>query len=301
MKNNKWNLWKTARLPLLLSLLLSLFTCKTTDLEIIENIDLNQLADTVNKFSDLADKTEQQEMDFGNEVAQILLTDSRILNNDELQLYVNSVGQWLVQNSERPNLTWRFIVLDDKSFNAFAAPGGYIFITAGTLLRLNSEAELAGVLAHEMSHVLKRHYLKALQKQTKLDLASDIGILAYQLNSARKEDYSSETEDNIELAEKVSAAVDDLYTNGLAREDEENADSMAVIITARAGYDPYAYIAVIQKIASEKPDSTAWLSFMQRHPPASDRLTTLEPLMDKVFAEAENYQTVTARYQKSIR
>ncbi|WP_051303626.1 M48 family metalloprotease [Psychromonas aquimarina] len=300
MKNRKRNLLKTAGLTLLLSLTLSQQGCKTTDLG-LDNIDLDQLTNTFEKFIDLGDKTEEQEQAFGNEVAQVLLTDSRLLNNDEVQRYVNSVGQWLVQNSERPNLNWHFIVLDDKSFNAFAAPGGYVFITAGTLLRLNSEAELAGVLAHEMAHVLKRHYLEALQKQTQLDLASDIGILAYQIKSTRRDNYDSDTIENIEMAEEISSAIDSLYTNGLARGDEEQADKMAVIILARAGYDPYSYIAVIQKIASEKPDSAAWQTFMKRHPSANDRLTTLEPLMDSVFAVPGNYQTLSSRYQKSIR
>ncbi len=103
------------------------------------------------------------------------------------------------------------------------------------------------------------------------------------------------------LAEEISSAMDDLYTNGLARGDEEQADNMAVIICARAGYDPYSYIAVIQKIASEKPDSAAWQTFMKRHPSANDRLTALEPLMDSVFSSPGNYLTLSSRYQKSIR
>ncbi|WP_394246368.1 M48 family metalloprotease [Vibrio profundi] len=295
------NIHLPARLSLILSLSLGLLSCKTTDLEMLNNIDLGQVTNTLSKVTDLGGKSAEEESEFGYEVAQLLLTNSRVLDNEDVQRYVNRVGQWLVQNSERPDLEWHFVVLDDTSFNAFAAPGGYVFITGGTLLRLSNEAELAGVLAHEIAHVLERHYLKALQKQTSLDLASDIGVLAYQLNNNRKgRDYDG-TQDNVEMAEKLSAGVDSLYANGLARGDEEEADRMAVIIAARAGYDPYAYISVLQKIASEKPGSNAWATFMKRHPPATDRLTELEPVMDRVFPDATGFQTLQDRYQDSIR
>jgi len=284
------------RLTVIIALLLTLLSCKSTDLGVI---DLNILTDTAGKIANLGDKTDQQETEFGFSVAQTLLTDSRILHNETIQEYVNSVGQWLVQNSERPELSWHFIVLDDRSFNAFAAPGGYIFITAGTLLRLNSEAELAGVLSHEIAHVLKRHYLNALQKETKLDLFSDLSIAAYQYNQNRND--QSDSEGNVVLAKQLSGAIESIYSNGLAKEDELQADLMAVVINARAGYDPFAYIAVLQNIASENPDTSAWASFTQRHPPASDRLAALSFVMDEPFFNLTSYKVLMQRYQASIR
>lgn len=299
MMTHQWNRNTVTRTLLLFCAFLVLSSCKTTDLKMFDEIDLGQLTTTTfDKLSDLSDKTDEKETEFGYEVSQVLLEDSEILNNDEVQLYVNQVGQWLVQNSERPELKWHFVVLNDNNFNAFAAPGGFVFITSGTLQRLHNEAELAGILAHEIAHILKRHYLNALQKQTSLDLASDVSILAYQLSNNRKGRSSDKTQENAELADQISSGVDTLYANGLARGDEEEADRMAVILMARAGYDPYAYITVLQKIASEKPGASAWLRFMKRHPPAVDRLVELEPVMDEVFTDTFDYETVQPRYQQ---
>ena len=284
------------RATFIVVLILFLLSCKSTNLGMI---DLNILTDTVGKISDLGDKNDQQEMDFGKSVTQTLLTDSRILQTQTIQEYINSVGQGLVQNTERPELSWHFIVLDDRSFNAFAAPGGYIFITAGTLLRLNSEAELAGVLSHEIAHVLKRHYLHALQKETKIDLFSDLGIAAYQYNQSRKD--QNDSGGDVVLAEQLSSAIESIYSNGLAREDEQQADSMALVINARAGYDPFAYIAVLQNIASENPEANAWTSFTRRHPPASERLVALEQVLDEAFFNLTSYKVLIKRYQESIR
>ena len=299
MKQYLWDTKIMTRSLLLCCAFFVLSSCKTTDLKMFDEIDLGQLTTTtLDKISDLSDKTDAKETEFGYEVSQVLLEDSEILNNDEVQLYVNQVGQWLVQNSERPELKWHFVVLNDNNFNAFAAPGGFVFITSGTLLRLHNEAELAGILAHEIAHILKRHYLNALQKQTSLDLVSDVSILAYQMSNNRKGRSSDKTQENADLAEQISSGVDTLYANGLARGDEEEADKMAVILMARAGYDPYAYITVLQKIASEKPGASAWLRFMKRHPPASDRLIELEPVMDKAFPNPVGYETVQPRYQQ---
>ena len=86
--------------------------------------------------------------------AELLLQQAPLLDNAGVQAYVNQVGRWVALNSERPDLPWRFGVLDSSVVGAYAAPGGYVFVTSGMLAQMGSEAELAGVLAHEVAHVV---------------------------------------------------------------------------------------------------------------------------------------------------
>ena len=95
------------------------------------------------------------------------------MKNEALQRYVNRVGRWLTLHTERPGLPWHFGVLDHPNVNAFAAPGGYIFVTRGLVEKMHSEAELAGVLAHEIAHVLRKHHLNAIQKAAGTGMVAD--------------------------------------------------------------------------------------------------------------------------------
>ena len=129
------------------------------------NIDLGKALKIVQKVQQATtDIDESQEISLGAGISSNLLGAALPLQNQAVQEYVNHVGRWLSLHTERPDLPWHFAVLDDNNVNAFAAPGGYVFITKGLLARMKSEAELAGVLAHEMAHVLKKHHLQAIKK-----------------------------------------------------------------------------------------------------------------------------------------
>src|SRR5690606_16704874 len=123
---------------------------------------------TLNQAVVPADANEGTES--GNEAAAVLRGAAPELNDPTLQAYVNRVGSWGAQHRQRPALPWRFAVLDDADINAFAAPGGYVFITKGMLARLTSEAELAAVLGHEIAHVTEEHHLDAIRKQARTKL-----------------------------------------------------------------------------------------------------------------------------------
>ncbi|HET7921146.1 MAG TPA: M48 family metalloprotease, partial [Gammaproteobacteria bacterium] len=105
----------------------------------------------------------EEEEQIGQEAAAVLLGASKPVDDPELQRYVNRVGLWIALHSDRPDLPWHFAVLNDNDIDAYAAPGGYVFVTKGLLLRLHSEAELAGVLGHEITHVVRKHHLKAIR------------------------------------------------------------------------------------------------------------------------------------------
>ncbi len=261
----------------------------------IQGVNLGKLYDAGEKVDDLRDRTLEEEALIGAEVAEQLLAESRLLANEPVQRYVNQVGAWLALNSERPELRWRFIVLDDASFNAFAAPSGYVFVTSGTLARLDNEAELAGILAHEMSHVLHRHYLQALQQEATVGILSDLTAAAVEFAQARDGSYREGRESGVS-AEGLQGKVSDLYYKGLERGDELEADAMAVVLAARAGYDPHAYMSVLQKIDQEQGGNPGWTDFFRKHPAPGERIEQLTPELERAFARESGYRLLAERY-----
>lgn len=208
-----------------------------------------------------------QEDEIGRQIAGNLLGAAPLVKNDALQRYVNDVGRWVSLQGDRPDLTWHFGVIDTDDINAFSAPGGYIFITKGLYRTLQNEAELAAVLGHEIGHVQKRHHLKLLQK------SAQVALLGQALESAVAKQGGSQ----------ASALIQNLIGNGaeivarsLDKSAEYEADRIGMVLTARAGYDPYALPAVLQKIghASQLNQSSTALLF-KTHPLPDDRLDHL--------------------------
>lgn len=214
---------------------------------------------------------EPEEIQIGHGIAANLLGASPLLADSRVQQYVNQVGRWLSLQTERPDLPWQFGVLESSDVNAFATPGGTIFITRGLLQKLDNESELAGVLAHEMTHVLRKHHLTALQKEARMDIASDL------LGETLKD------KGNPEVLNKAIKAGTEVYARGLDKNDEFEADRMGIVIATRAGYDPYGLPAVLQMLdASNAQDSSLALMF-KTHPAPRDRLSLLDKIMSSRF------------------
>jgi predicted Zn-dependent protease len=237
----------------------------------LPNIDINKALDTVkNVGKAVKEIDEPEEIAIGRDVASRLLGAAPLVANPGLQRYVNYVGRWLAAQTERPDLPWQFGVLDHGNVNAFATPGGTIFLTRGLLERMRNEAELAGVLGHEIVHVLKKHHLKAIQKGAQTALAGE------GLSSALK-DRAGPARD------KLIAFGTEMYTRGLDKSDELEADRLGVVIAARAGYDAYGLPAVLQTLqAMNAQDSTLALMF-KTHPAPGERLDTLGQKMQGIL------------------
>ena len=218
---------------------------------------------------------QQEEHELGRIAAATLLGAARPMSNRELQAYVGRVGLWVALQSERPDLPWRFAVLDDNSINAFAAPGGYVFVTRGLLARLHNESELAGVLGHEISHVVLKHHLKALRREAGTQLLSDLGSDALAQKAGRIPP---------ELLNTVSAQAKTLYTRGLDKSDEYAADQLGVQLAGRAGYDPYGLLAVLQTLDSMDSNDGSLALLYQTHPRPADRLAQLDKLSEQLDA-----------------
>lgn len=223
-----------------------------------------------NRLFDMAQKvvkattgpTEADEISMGQTFAATLLGAKPLLNNPAVQSYVNQLGRWLALQTNRPDLPWTFGVIDDMGFNAFATPGGNILITKGLLLRVRNESELAGVLAHEIAHVVQKHHLNAMKKSALLSTGKDI--------------YESQSGANPLAKEVLGNVVKELVVKGLDKGDEYDADREGMVIAAKAGFDPYGLPAVLQTLQAHSASDAGFELLFSTHPSPQDRLEKLE-------------------------
>ena len=226
--------------------------------------------------------TPEQELALGEQLTAGFLGASPLHPDANLQRYVNRVGKWLALHSGRPDLPWTFAVIDTETINAFAMPGGYVIVSSGLLKRLSSESELAGVLSHEIAHVVKKHQLQAIQSAAKGDLASSIGKdLAGDAIARRGGNIVAQ-----EAKTWASGIATDLLKEGfflrpLDRSMEFEADQLGVVIATRSGYDPYGLVGALEMLAQYKGGGDA-ASIFSTHPPAADRLAELEKFLPTV-------------------
>jgi predicted Zn-dependent protease len=211
---------------------------------------------------------EDEEIRIGGNLAGLILGAAPLVNNPAEQRYVNTVGRWLSLHCERAALPWKFAVIDTSDVNAFSAPGGYVLISQGLFDRLRNESELAAVLSHEIAHVVRKHHLKALQHAMGNALFGDVG---HALTGGQGG-----------LTGALSAGLINggrtMFMRGLDKEDEFEADRMAVIIAARSGYSPYGMVGVLQTLGAA-PQQGAFALMFATHPPANDRLDRLDKAM----------------------
>jgi predicted Zn-dependent protease len=256
------------------------------------NLDFNRIINTVkNAGKALQDIGEPEEIQIGADMAARLLGAAPLVPDPKLQQYVNHVGRWLAAQTERPDLPWQFGVMDAPQLNAFAVPGGTIFVTRGLVARMKSEAELAGVLAHEISHVLKKHHLKAIQKGAQTALAGEALSTATQnQNSAARE--------------KLISFGTEMYTRGLDKSDELEADRLGVVIAARAGYDAYGLPGVLQTLQAMNAEDSGLALMFKTHPAPAERLEALgekmQPTLDR-YARQPQLAERFARETKLIK
>lgn len=202
----------------------------------------------------------EDEIRIGKQIAGNLLGAAPLVRDETLQQYVNSVGRWVALQSTRPDLPWKFGVIESEDINAFAAPGGYVFITKGLYRRLNNEAELAGVLGHEIAHVTKKHHLDLLRK------SSLIGMLAQTVSKEVKGDQA---------VQNLIGNGAEMLARGLDKEAEFEADRIGTVFAARAGYDAWGLPTVLQDMATLNTNDNRLALLYKTHPTAADRLARL--------------------------
>ncbi len=252
----------------------------------LQNVDVGAL---VSNIKGLREVGEPEEISVGRGVAETLLGARPLQPDPELQRYVNAVGLWVARQSERPGLPWHFGVSDSDQVNAFATPGGNVIITLGMLRILRNEAELAGVIGHEVGHVVRKHHLNALRKEAFL------GMLGQGVTAASQGRRSEK------LVQALAGPTKELYARGLDKDDEFEADRVGVVLAARAGYDPWGLPSALQTLAGIKPDSTYLALLLKTHPAPSARLEKLAAAMTDHFdgytdapQQAQRFHRMTA-------
>jgi predicted Zn-dependent protease len=226
----------------------------------------------------------QEEIQIGREITGNLLGASPLVKDAALQKYVNQVGRWVANQSERADLPWHFGVIESEDINAFAAPGGYVIITKGLYRKLENEAQLAGVLSHEIAHVVRSHHLKILQKSQLLDLGA--GLLGKQIGK-----------DN-QVIQKVIGSGAEICARSLDKNAEFEADRMGVALTTRAGYEPYGLPEVLQTIGQTGKDEGSVALLFKTHPHPDDRLLKLDEAIGNRLDNVKGGKTLNNRFYK---
>ncbi len=197
-----------------------------------------------------------KEVEIGRGIAATIAGRFSVSGDAALTRYVNLVGLTVASQDPRGDITYHFAVLETPTVNAYAAPGGYVFVTRGALTLMRSEAELAGVLAHEVGHVNRKHVI----------------------NQIRKSDTMREVKDQLDIRgatlDRVVGTGANALFMGLSREDELEADSLGLEYASAAGYDPgglAAFVGRLNSHAGEGPVS----EFFATHPKPDERIDRL--------------------------
>ena len=258
---------------------------------------INKTLETGKKLAEAnRDFTTDEEVELGNGITAGLLGATRLHPDQNLQRYVSRVGKWVALHSERADLPWNFGVIAEDSINAFAMPGGSVLVSHGLVMRLQNESELAGVLAHEVAHVVKKHQLAAIQSSLNSDVLAGFGKEAAGRAIARRGDVTG-------LGSKAAGAGVDALKNGiflkpLDRSMEYDADRMAVVIAARSGYDPYGLVAAMQMLAQMKGDGSG-TSIFDTHPSPADRLAELEGFVPSALERYAKQPQLEGRFRQA--
>jgi predicted Zn-dependent protease len=201
------------------------------------------------------------EVALGRDMDKQIQNKLKILNDPQMQNRLNYIGSKLAASSDRQDLVYHFKIVKDKELNAFAVPGGFIYVNSG-LMDIANDDELAGVLSHEIGHIAARHSVKKLQT-----------ALGYQLIMGIALGLTGE--------QSVGSAMDIVFNVvnlGYSRKDELLADKLAVRYTKRAGFNPYGVVTFFEKLRKEAQAKGANynLVFLSSHPPIEERIKKVD-------------------------
>jgi len=206
----------------------------------------------------LSNLSDQQEVEIGRQINdQLTAQQIRILRNPEITQYVNQIGQRLAAQSDRPNIPYTFQVVNDRSVNAFATMGGFVYVNRGLLLLADNEAELASVMAHEIGHITARHAVEQMRK----------AAIANGLVGAAGLDRNAAANIGVEL----------VFRRPNSRNDEFQADSLGLETLRRTGYAQSAMVNFMTKLLQ---NSASVPTFLSTHPATQDRIARLRQAID---------------------
>lgn len=228
---------------------------------------------------------DSEERSLGAKMATQVRAENKFVTDPVITDYVNRIGQRIARLSDRPGIPYQFAVIASKEVNAFALPGGYVYVYTGLLKQLDTGSQLAGVLGHETSHIVARHGVKQLQEGLGLEVLSALVFGG-----------SSQT---------TKAVVGQgllLLMRGYGKRAEREADSYGVLYAARAGYNPEGMVQVLEKLDKlSGVKGGFWESMTSDHPPAAQRAAAVRAEIHEKGLDAglpsdpEPYRNIKAR------
>jgi predicted Zn-dependent protease len=235
--------------------------------------------------------SEREEYYIGRAVAARLLSTYPLLENQRLTEYINYVGQAVAVHSNKPTTYggYHFAILDTNEVNAFACPGGTIFITRGMLNAVQNEDELAAVLAHEVAHINHRDGISSIQKARLTEVGTFLGAQALESKGPRLS----------KLVDLFEGSIDDVFktlvVNGYGRSQEFRADESALLYLSRTGYNPAALKDFLNRLVSRGAATSGGV--MKTHPATTDRIKNVQQKMPSRKVDPALVQLRSQRFQ----
>lgn len=199
----------------------------------------------------------EEEWQLGQQLSQEIARQVRLNNDPAVNAYIRSMGQRIVSTTSFANLPWNFYVVDDPSINAFAVPGGHVYVHTGLIQNADNASELAGVMAHEISHVLARHSTEQISRQYGLSILASM-VLGQNPN---------------DLAQIAAAIVAQGAVARFSREAEREADELGIRAMYEAGYDPRGMATMFEELMENRQGSPGRVEqFFSTHPLTEERI-----------------------------
>jgi predicted Zn-dependent protease len=231
----------------------------------------------------------EAEIQFGRGVAARILGTYPLYRDSRLAKYVNLVGHALATHTNRTELRYHFAVLNTDVANAYAAPGGYVFVTRGALELTRSEAEIAGILAHEIGHITRRHIVKELGIQgSSTEITAGLASLLGGAGASTR----------LAFSQAVDSAVTILLADGYKAADELEADRTAVAVLSNTGYDAAALARYLERIHSLRRDAGE----VEKHsyPTSEERLVRLRGSLSGIEAPWPTHAALQERFEQNV-
>jgi predicted Zn-dependent protease len=204
------------------------------------------------------------------------------ISNESIQSYIDNVGQRVARVSHRPDLEYHFVAVEHESINAIALPGGYIFITKGLLQKLTNEAQLGGILSHEVAHIVARDSSVAISREI------GIGIL---LAAAVTQDAPSDVLTAADITRQILSLQ-------YSRKDEQEADLAGLDYMVQAGYDPYGMIETMKMLQDEQKVKP--IEFFSTHPLPKNRIEYLTRKIEAKYSDFKGLKIGSEDFHRAI-
>jgi len=253
----------------------------------LKKMDWEKIKETTEKVQRVLPVGLKEEITIGEEIATRIKQKYGVYRNEDVRRYVSLVGEAVAQESKRVDgkeIRYHFSILDSDSINAFSCPGGYIFVSKGLLKKVENEAQLAGILGHEIAHVTQKHVVKAIQKAN---------IVALGAEEALKDKDSKEFKKIVDFGT-------DLIFNGLSKEDEFEADQVGINWAYGIGYNQGGlgdFLKVLEKTSSKESSKLTLL--FKTHPKMDKRISQLNEHISNSKMQV-SYPTLAWRYKKRM-